>query len=389
MRGWNRWSVTVRGGLAVAALVAVSAGAAPVAAGVDPSAGSAGWRVRVLGEQVVPKGLVVDGTPVGELSGIDHDRRAGDWVLIADDSRLAPARFYRAELDIDERGLHGVEFTAGTLIRRTDGSVFPPSSSDDPEVADPESIRVDPADGTLWWSSEGKRVLPDGAAPQLVDPWVRQMDRDGRYLRQTRQPAVLRMSADPTGPRHNLTFEGLSLTADGRQLVTSMEGPLHQDGAVPTVDAGAVSRLTWYHKRTGGPVRQLAYRVDPIPVPPNPPGEFADNGVTEILAVDRHRYLVVERSFAVGVGNHIRVYEIDVRGATNVLGRSSLAGARYRPVGKRLVADFATLGLSHVDNIEAVSWGPRLRTGERTLVFVSDDNFNPSQVGQVIALAVR
>lgn len=347
------------------------------------------WDLRVVGEHVIPQGIGVDGRPVGELSGLDYDARAGVWYVIADDSREAPARFYHAQIDLDGSGLHNVEFTDVVDIRRTDGSLFPPASENDPEVADPESIRVDPANGMLWWSSEGKRAIPaDGAEPQLVDPWVRQMSPTGRYLRQTDQPDVLQMSDHATGPRHNLVFEGLDLTVDGRQLVTAMEGPLLQDSPVPTVDDGGVGRLTWYDKRTRRPVRQLAYEIDPIPVPPVPADAYADNGVTEILAVDRHRYLVLERSYASGVGNSIRLYEIDTRGATDVMKQPSLADADYRPVRKELVVDFADLDLTHVDNIEGMSWGPNLPTGERTLVFVSDDNFNTSQVSQVIALAV-
>ncbi len=330
------------------------------------------------------------GVPVGELSGIDFDRRTNKWFLISDDSEDGPARFYTADIGLDGTGLTGVTFTGSTDILRTDGTMFPRLATRDPEVADPESIRLDPVDGTVYWSSEGKRDVPaDGSAPALVDPWVRQMTVDGTHLREFRQPSLLRMSAGEVGPRRNATFEGLTLTTDGRELVTSMEGPLYQDGPLPTTSAGAITRLTWYDKRSGRPVRQFAYLLDPIPVPPNPPTAAADNGVSELLSLDRHRYLVVERSFASGVGNSIRVYEIDVRGATNVLQDRSLADGGVRAVRKRLVVDFATLGLSHVDNVEGVSWGPTLPTGERTLVFVTDDNFNPTQVNQLIAVAVR
>ncbi|NDL55795.1 esterase-like activity of phytase family protein [Phytoactinopolyspora mesophila] len=386
LRHTVRSLVTV-GGLTGLALVSA---AAPGVAGLPAASERADWDLRVVGEYVVPKGVIVDGSSVGELSGLDYDTRTGDWFLIADDSTEGPPRFYRARIDIDQDGVHGVDFVESVDIRRTDGTLFPPASDDDPEVADPEAIRVDPANGMLWWASEGKRVVPsDGGEPQLVDPWVRQMSQTGRHIRQTSQPETLRMSPDQEGPRHNLTFEGLDLTADGRELVTAMEGPLYQDGGVPTVDEGAIGRLTWYNKRTGVPVRQHAYEIGPIPVPPVPSDAFADNGVTEILTIDEHRYLVLERSFAVGVGNNIRVYEIDVSDATDVLNRHRLADSRYQPVDKKLVVDFADLDLSRVDNIEGMSWGPDFATGEHSLVFVSDDNFNDSQVTQVIALAVR
>ncbi len=388
--GFSRIRTGVAAAIALTCVAAVPAAASAGPEAPDVTAGQQHGQVRLLGDQVIPKDLVVDGMAVGELSGIDYDRRTGRWFLLSDDSEEAPARFFTARLDLTSAGLHGVRLTGGTAIRRTDGSTFPPLATKDPEVADPESVRFDPRSGTLYWSSEGKREVPtDGSAPDLVDPWVRQLTTTGRHVRELRQPANLRMSAAEHGPRRNAVLEGLTLTADGRGLVTSMEGPLYQDGPLPTPTSGAVNRLTWYDKRSGAPLRQLAYRLDAIPAVPEPPTATADNGISELLAVDRHHYLVLERAFVPGVGNSIRLYEIDVRGATDVRSDPSLADGGYCPVHKRLVVDFADLGLDHVDNVEGMAWGPRLRSGERTLVFVSDDNFNPTQVTQVIAVAVR
>ena len=49
------------------------------------------------------------------------------------------------------------------------------------------------------------------------------------------------------------------------------------------------------------------------------------------------------------------------------------------------IADFARLGLSRLDNTEGMCWGPALPGGSRTLVCVSDDNFNPLQATQFVA----
>ncbi|HZC25794.1 MAG TPA: esterase-like activity of phytase family protein, partial [Actinopolymorphaceae bacterium] len=161
-------------------------------------------RVRLLGEDVIPQGLTMDGAGVGELSGLDYDRHTGTWYFLSDDSEEGPARFYTADIAVDAHGLGKVRLTGAADIRRTDGSVFPPLASNDPEVADPESIRVDPRSGALWWSSEGKREVPaDGSAPALVDPWVRQMTTHGQFLRQVHQPRLFQMSADERGPRRN------------------------------------------------------------------------------------------------------------------------------------------------------------------------------------------
>ncbi|MCP2261392.1 hypothetical protein LX15_005118 [Streptoalloteichus tenebrarius] len=356
--------------------------------GFGPPGSPAVRHVRLLGERAIPHGLEFGGTTVGGLSGLDRDPRTGEYYLISDDrSDRQPARVYTARIDVDARGLRDVRITGTRPLRRPDGTTFPPKASDTP---DPEAIRVDPADGTLYWTSEGDRIVPTGgAAPTLIDPFVRQARRDGTHVRELRLPDNLRMSAEERGPRRNAALEGLALTADGRQLVAAMEGPLHQDGQEPSPRQGAMTRLTFLDKRTGRAVRQLAYPVEPVFAEPRPAGAFANNGVVEVLAVDRHRYLVMERSFVTGVGNRVRVYEVDARGATDVLGRQSLADGRFRPVRKRLVVDLADLPLSTVDNVEGMAWGPTLPTGERVLVLVSDDNFAATQVSQVVALAVR
>ncbi|SHE62678.1 esterase-like activity of phytase family protein [Streptoalloteichus hindustanus] len=373
--------------LAATALLTTAGVASAEPEAFGPPGSPAVRHVRFLGEKTLPHAMEVGGTTVGGLSGLDYNRWTGEWYLISDDrSDRQPARFYTARIQVDARGLRDVRITGTRPLRRPDGTTFPPRAADTP---DPEAIRVDPFDGSLYWTSEGDRVVPADGAPTLIDPFLRQARPSGSHVRELRLPDNLRMSAGQTGPRRNAALEGLAISTDGRQLVTAMEGPLLQDGPEPTTRAGATTRLTFVDKYRGRAVRQLAYPVEPVFAEPKPAGAFSNNGVVEVLAVDRHRYLVMERSFVTGVGNRVRVYEVDVRGATDVLGRASLADGGFRPVHKRLVLDLADLPLSTVDNVEGMAWGPTLPTGERVLMLVSDDNFAASQVSQVIAVAVR
>jgi hypothetical protein len=50
------------------------------------------------------------------------------------------------------------------------------------------------------------------------------------------------------------------------------------------------------------------------------------------------------------------------------------------------VLDKADIG--YVDNIEGISWGPKLANGHRSLILVSDNNFNPDQRTQFLAFEV-
>jgi hypothetical protein len=202
-------------------------------------------------------------------------------------------------------------------------------------------------------------------------------------------PAMFRMSREETGPRDNLTFEGLSFAVDGKTLWASMEAPLYQDGPLASVSGGAMARISRF-TRSGELLAQYAYPVDAIPAAPGP-GKVGDNGVSEILAVNQHALLVLERSAVQDAEgayrNHVRVYEMDTAGASDVRGLASLAGADYRPAAKRLLLDLDTLGI-RLDNLEAISWGHRLANGHDTLMIVSDDNFSKTQVTQFLLFEV-
>jgi hypothetical protein len=54
-----------------------------------------------------------------------------------------------------------------------------------------------------------------------------------------------------------------------------------------------------------------------------------------------------------------------------------------------MVADFEQdLGVDP-DNLEGMAWGPTLPDGRALLIVISDNNFNPDQTTQFIALAVE
>ena len=294
-------------------------------------------------------------------------------------SDLAPARFYTLKLEVTATRLGAPELVDVTLLRQQSGLPHP-SRRQGGEVVDPEGLRWLPRSGTLLWSSEGDARLD-------LDPFVREAAADGRFLRELSLPDHLHMRAAPgLGPRDNLTLEGLAVTPDGATVWAAMEAALQQDGPVPGVGRpGGPCRFTQLDLASGRAMTQRAYLPDAIPQAPLAPGGFADNGVSEILMIDAHRMLVLERAYAAGVGNSLRLYEVDTQGGSDTLDSAQLTAGSFRPMAKRLVADFARLGLSRLDNTEGMCWGPALPGGSRTLVCVSDDNFNPLQATQFVA----
>lgn len=150
-------------------------------------------------------------------------------------------------------------------------------------------------------------------------------------------------------------FEGLNFSADGQSLRLGMESARYEDGATPTDDSTLLTRLTNVD-RGGNVLGQFAYELNTLP---EEPAGFGTSGVNEILAICEKRLLVIERATVEnsdGVFNNvIKVYEVDVAGATNVSGTDALAGADVAPSTKRLVLDVNAAGVDPVDSIESIS----------------------------------
>lgn len=371
---------------AAAALLPAVAAAAP-ASGPTPGATAS---VRFLGERTVPYRMDYAGTTVGGLSGIDRDPCTGEYVLISDDrSVLQPARFYTASITVNGGGVRAVRLTGTHPFRRADGATYPPLN--DPRAVDPEELRVDPRTCTYWWAQEGNRPTGPTSPEPLIQPSVNRTDRSGGYLGTFPLPANYAISMQDHGPRRNQTLEAITFGASGALLTSALEAPLIQDGPVPTLDHGALSRVT-VQTRTGRVLAQYAYPMEPVFAAPVPDSPWQpDTGVPAILAFpeDPGRFLVMERSWVDGSGYKIRIFDATIRGATDVRRMDSLAGQSVVPMPKTLLADLDSFPLSGVNNVEGMTWGPRLPTGERTLVLVSDDNFSGQEATQVIALALR
>lgn len=344
--------------------------------------------LRFLGQTTIPNDAEVDGTLVGGLSGLDYNPKTGIWAIISDDkSDKAPARFYLGRIELGE-GEPKVTLDHAVILQQSDGKPYPGSKAGG-EVPDPESIRFDPSGSALWWSTEADRKLG-------VSPFVRETGLDGKFMANLALPGMFAVSKDQErGSRHNLGFEGLSFTPAKDALWLGMESALYEDGPIATTTAGTVARFSKFD-RSGKLIAQYAYPVDPIQAVPK--GKNADNGVSEVLALDDNRLLVLERSGVEGADGiwtlYIRIYQVDVGDATDIAGIPALAGADYRPMTKRLVLDLSKLPelgsprLPKIDNIEGMTFGPDLPNGHRSLVLVSDNNFNPDQITQFLAFEV-
>ena len=363
------------------ALVGVSLLALPVLPAHAAPVGAA--RVGVptpvlLGQVTLPSGSTFQGTTFGGLSGLTYDARRGVYYAISDDrSERNPARFYTLRIDLANGPLQaGVEVLETTTLVNASGRPFPALS------LDPESITLTPR-RTLIISSEGD-------ASRLVPPFVREFSLTGRQVATFPLPAYYRPTADGRrGIRNNLALESGGLTPDGGHYFTATEDALAQDGPTATTTTTSASRLLRYDPVTRKQDGEFVYVNEEVAQEPVPAGSFVTNGLVDLLPLGPTRLLALERGFSTGVGNTVRLYVVDLAGATDVRGRATLpAGlSGVRPATKTLLLDLATLGVT-LDNLEGLTFGPVLPDGRRSLVLVSDDNFSPTQQTQVLAFAL-
>ncbi len=370
------------------------AGGLRAQSGAGAAASASGPRLRLIGHSSLPHKMQFQGTTVGGLSGLDYDREKDVYYAISDDrSDLHPARFYTLKLSLSAQSLGVAQLQSVTTLQAPGGKAYPNRASvttDNPEVPDPESIRLRRATQTLYWTSEGD--TRHGFAP-----FIREMRMDGSYSSQVPLPAMF--AHDKTGRsgvRDNKGFEGMAFSPSGDTLWVATEAALLQDGPLPAVGVpGGPVRITQFATHSAQPFRQIAYLPDAIPSAPQiagltppaslTPDALADNGISEIWMASETGMLVLERAWAYGVGNSLRLYWIDTEEADNVLDMPTLAGAKFKPAEKVLLLDFANAGLPRLDNTEGMTRGPTLPNGNPTLVFVSDDNFNSSQITQFVA----
>jgi len=361
-----------------------------------------------LGQQIVPTSATFRGVPIGGLSSIDYVAATGRYLAISDDrSDRAPARFYELSLDLSKfrrsanPGDAGVTWVNMTTILDLDGQPFGRN------MVDPEGLRLDARRNLIYWANEGQRVT--GA---MQNPTVRRMHPDGKPAGEFPVPSYYHPSgsasgiaAGDMGVYNNLAFESIAITPDGKTLWTMTENGLAQDSLPTAVGRGSRARMLSFDLDTGKAGAEYIYDIGPAPFPPARQGDFATNGVPEMLALSAHEFIVIERAFAVGAqtpgiaahtrlptGNTIKLYLIDTRGATDMAGWPSIKGHEVVPVKRTMLLDLSSLknddgSVLALDNIEGITFGPT-HEGKRTLILVSDNNFNPAQFTQFIALTL-
>lgn len=335
-------------------------------------------KLRFIGEQIIPSNEKFNNTKVGGLSSIDY---ANDTYYLISDDKKKPIRFYKMDLSFNASSFSDLKITDVIEIKN------------DNKGLDPESLRFDKKSEHFIWTSEG-------STHKGISPAIFEITSSGESVKTYKTPKILQISttSKTKGPRRNGSFECLSMSNNFDYFWVGMELPLLQDGDEPQLTKGNYPvRISKINKNTGTLNFQFAYQLEPIPKNSKPSNKFIVNGLPEILEIENNRFLFVERAYASGHkngGNTVKIFLVDASNASDISKIESLKKANYIPATKTLLFDFESirsqLTNGIVDNIEGITFGKNLANGNRTLIVVSDNNFNKfsKQLNQIIVLEI-
>src|SRR5262249_34200169 len=258
----------------------------------------------------------------------------------------------------------------------------------------PASLRFDP---------EGIRLARCGDTAFVSDeygPFIHEFRLDdGQRLRSLALPnkflidfpsadGTVELTSNASGRQSNRGMEGLAISPDGSHLYGLMQSALIQDGALDASlkRIGINNRLVEIDLESGA-IREFLYQLDK-----------PSTGVSELLAVNDHQFLVIERDGNAGAAAAFKkIYAIDIAGATDVRGVPQLpttgTPAGVVPVSKVLLLDlldpaFGLAGPTFPEKVESLAFGPDLRTARPLLTVTNDNDFVSTQPNRFFTFAI-
>lgn len=337
------------------------------------------FKINYLDEFVFYNDSIFKDTKIGGLSGIEYNKQNDTYYLICDDPKTP--RFYTASISIEKRKFVSATIDQVTKIKDEENQFFYTN------ITDLEAIRIFNHNQLIFAS--------EGSIKHNYNPSIFITDKKGNFIDNFKLPSYFLVNSDSQNkPRHNGVFEGLANDIDDTGYWVATELPLILDGEEPTLkNSGAAVRITHFDTTTKKADSQFTYLLDPLSK--DPKGKFGINGITDLIQVKNHEFLIVERGYSSGYGtqgNTVRIYIANNEVATDTLQYDSIKNRKITTVKKTLLFDFETirnrLTASIVDNIEGITLGPSLPNGNQSLILIADNNFNPAtiQINQLILL---
>jgi hypothetical protein len=312
---------------------------------------------------------------VGGLSGMFVE--GTKLVAVSDDrGKLGPSRFYELELKITAGK---VELTPTKAQHLKD---VPPAWILDLEGLAPLK------NGDLLLTTEGDNNKKPRAMPHVFVT-----SNQGVY--KTEVPVPDKFLPETTGLQskgieNNKGFEGLSAKPGGQGFYLMNEYPIVTDQGN---DSTLWLRLVEFQKDKDSFKAKSEYAYSLSKVASNGNGAELFRGVSEILSLPDNKLLVLERGARLsksGLAYSGALYLVDITGAPDVSGVKNLSEGKSVSLKKELLVDLEDLLKTQtLDNFEALSLGPVLPDGRKSLLVLSDNNFSSKEKTTLLVFAIK
>lgn len=332
---------------------------------------------KLINTHIISSTKKIDSILVGGLSGIYFDNAQNKLFALSDDKGdIGPARIYVFRLNRDKISEHLTpDYLETIILKDQKGQAIKVGA------LDPEGIT---SDGQNLLISTEIYNHPDGGTISAILKFTMDGILTESYLP---KKEWMNESDDKTikvGARQNGGFESVTYDKLTKNLFTASEQSLLQDGNFSnTLDTPPLRIIV---TKDFSQDLEYAYLLDKIPNPENLKKVTGDNGLVDLLHFEKRKLIAMERSFVKeNLINSVRLYLIDLDqpDASIVNKIPSLKNSSFTPLTKQLLLNLSSiLPGDKVGNIEGVSWGPKTKNGNKTLILVSDNNFNPKQTTQ-------
>ncbi len=322
-------------------------------------------------------------TEIGGLSGITFDKQQNKFLAISDDrSNVNEARLYEFDITLTNDAMSATPSKV-IKLKKSDGSFYRKNE------VDFEGISL--YDGDILVSSEGTRIQIPPTLSQLY-----RFSRVGVFKGLVSVPEKFQSTGSRffklSGTRDNKGFETLSTSLDGKVTMMAAEDALFQDGKISSLSHASTTRIIIYKNLQV--LSEVPYILEKLEGPKSAVLDLSDNGLVDIAVIDDKNFYALERMWIAGLNkNIIRIFKCKISNHTTDISKiKSLKAQKIKAVEKVLVADLSNfqdqMNPKSLDNIEGMSFGPKLSNGSETLILVSDNNFNPNQRTLFIAFEI-
>ncbi|MCU0720412.1 MAG: esterase-like activity of phytase family protein [Pirellula sp.] len=353
--------------------------------------------IRIPGTTTDLSGLTGElegGVPVNQLGGFSAIEYSGEdnvyYVLpdrgAGDGAVSYPCRVHKVALNVDaQSGNLEFEQIGTILLKNKKGESLIGSEA--------RMLEWDGQGRCPSYDPEGIRLTADGhmLITDEYGPFADLFDSKGSLVRELVMPERISLGTRrkpqfSSGTFTNRGMEGVSLIPGSDRFLAVMQGPLIQDGRIEANKCLGIKTRWILGELSSNRTREIVYSLTD-----------ESTGISEVLAVDSSRYLVLERDSNVGAAALIKkIYLADLTGVTDVSNIESLItpdSSRFKEVQKKefidlLTPEYGLNGETVSGKPEGLAWGPRLPDGRRLLIVCYDNDFVPTTDSIIAAFAI-